>query len=222
MNSGVLNLITPFSWEFVACPPCVLGTSWSDFPKQPRYLSSSSLKANIWIFQIAFSEWIAPVRKKFVCFLGEGFINMKKNFILAVENFFTQVTFESVDWFLKPVLHISVLFQSLFSWWWLVTLFTLKWHSVVWLFSTVRFLMSPQIAQITLFFKILWLNILSVSPAFTQGLNQAQTIHQKLNSWGGQSWWLMDSGLPTSGLPPSGQSWGGQSWHSPLIDRKLN
>ena len=47
---------------------CVLGTSWSDFPKQPRYLSSSSLKANIWIFQIAFSQRIAPVRKIFVCF----------------------------------------------------------------------------------------------------------------------------------------------------------
>ena len=76
--------------------------------------------------------------------------------------------------------------------------------------------MSPQIAQITLFFKILWLNTLAVSSAFTQSPYQAQTIHKIHNSWGGQSWWLMDSGLPTSGLPPSGQSWGGQSWHSPL------
>ena len=75
--------------------------------------------------------------------------------------------------------------------------------------------MSPEIVWITLFFKILWLNILSVSPAFTQGPYQAQTIRKKINSWGGQSGWLMDSGLPTSGLPPSGQSWGGQSWHSP-------
>ena len=30
---------------------------------------------------------------------------------------------------------------------------------------------------------------------------------KKLKSWGGQSWWVMDSGLPT-GV-------GGQSWHSP-------
>ena len=86
---------------------------------------------------------------------------------------------------------------------------------VVRLFSSVWFIMSPQIAKITLFFKILWLSILSVSPAFTLDLCQAKTIHLKLNSWGGQSWWLMDSGLPTSELPPSGQSWGGQSWHSP-------
>ena len=80
---------------------------------------------------------------------------------------------------------------------------------VVRLFSSVWFIMSPQIAKIMSFFKILWLSILSVSLAFTLGLYQSKTIHQKLSSWGGQSWWLMDSGLPTSGLPPSGQCWGG-------------
>ena len=55
-----------------------------------------------------------------------------------------------------------------------------------------------------------------MSRELPQGLYQAQTIHKNHSSWGGQSWYLIDSGLPTSGLPPSGQSWGGQSWHSPL------
>ena len=68
---------------------------------------------------------------------------------------------------------------------------------VVRLFFTLWFIMSPQIAKIMSFFKILWLSILSRSLAFTLGLYQAKTINQKLNSWGGQSWWLMDSGLPT-------------------------
>ena len=89
----------------------------------------------------------------------------------------------------------------------------LQQFSICWVFSTMRFYMSLKIERITLFLKILWLNILAVSPAYTQGPYQAQTIHKKKhNSWGGQSWWLMDSGLPTSGLPPSGQFWGGQSW----------
>ena len=125
------------------------------------------------------------------------------------------------DWFLKPVLHTSVLLQPLFSWWCLVTLFTFEWHSgwlllksschsslfkcfqllsfyknascwnfnyfftnsaFVWLFSTVHFQMSPQISRITLFLKILWLNILAVSEAFTQCPYQAQRIHKKLYS----------------------------------------
>ena len=35
------------------------------FQNSPRrYLSSRRLKANIWIFQIAFSQWIAPLTKK--------------------------------------------------------------------------------------------------------------------------------------------------------------
>ena len=52
-------------------------------------------------------------------------------FILAVENFFTPVTFETCA--------LSITFQLMSStekwstWWWLVTLFTLEWHSC-WLF----------------------------------------------------------------------------------------
>ena len=56
------------------------------------------------------------------------------------------------------------------------------------LFDSVSFSMSPQIAWITLFFKILWLSTLAVPLAFTQGPYQAQTIHKKINSWGGQFW----------------------------------
>ena len=39
----------------------------------------------------------------------------------------------------------------------------------VWPFSTVRFQITPQIAQITSFFIILWLNILAVSPVIHPG-----------------------------------------------------
>ena len=40
-----------------------------------RYLSSWRLKANIWIFQIAFSQWLAPLTKnRFWSFLGQDFI----------------------------------------------------------------------------------------------------------------------------------------------------
>ena len=67
----------------------------------------------------------------------------------------------------------------------------LQQFSICWVFSTVRFYMSPKIERITLFLKILWLNILAVSPAYTQGPYQAQTIHKQFNSWGGHpdDWW---------------------------------
>ena len=50
----------------------------------------------------------------------------------------------------------------------------------IWLFSTVHFQITPQIARNNLFFKILWLNTLAVSLAFTQCPYQSQTIHKKI------------------------------------------
>ena len=48
-------------------PQKFLGRVEQIFQKSPRrYLSSRKLKANVWIFQIAFSQWIAPLTKKIV------------------------------------------------------------------------------------------------------------------------------------------------------------
>ena len=76
----------------------------------------------------------------------------------------------------------------------------------VWLLSTVRFQMSPVIAWITLFFKILWLNALAKSPAFTQGPHRAQTIHKKHNVGVGNpdDWWTQN--CPPRDCPPVGNS----------------
>ena len=179
-------------------------------------------------------------------------------FILAVENFFTPVTFESCA--------VSITFQLMSStekcstWWWLVTLFTLEWHSCwlflkssshsslfkcfqllrdasCWnfnqffnnsafllLFTIVRFQMSPEIAWIALFFKILWSNTLAMPQYSPRAHIKHKQFIKKHNSWGGQSWWLMDSELPTSGLlgnavekyrwPPP--PWGSRHWLAAL------
>ena len=47
-----------------------------------RYLGSWKFKANIWIFQIPFSHWIAPLRKKlFSVFYGTGVLMNEKDLI---------------------------------------------------------------------------------------------------------------------------------------------
>ena len=57
--------ITMLSFYFSPQTSKVLGTSWTVLPKRrPQIFEIIKIEANIWIFQIAFSPWIAPLTKK--------------------------------------------------------------------------------------------------------------------------------------------------------------
>ena len=68
------------------------------FQNGPRkYLSAWRLKANIWIFQIAFLQWIAPLTKNcFLVFFRAGLhLHVRKILTLSVKqfNFFAKISY---------------------------------------------------------------------------------------------------------------------------------
>ena len=57
--------ITMLSFYFSLQTSKVLGTSWTVLPKRRlEIFELIKIEANIWIFQIAFCSWIAPLTKK--------------------------------------------------------------------------------------------------------------------------------------------------------------
>ena len=77
-----------------------------NFPR--RYLSSWRLKANIWIFQIAFSQWIAPLTKNSFLVIIRGGLHLQVRKISLCQSIYSC--------FLQYPLFWTTNWQILFLW----------------------------------------------------------------------------------------------------------
>ena len=97
-------------FTFSVRPQKFWGRSEQIFQKSPcRYLSSWRLKANIWIFQIAFSRWIAEKKIVFRSFIGQDFICRWEKFHLSQSSYSSFLQNNPVFW----VNNVQILFFCL-------------------------------------------------------------------------------------------------------------